>query len=101
MRSFLFARSQAAEAHRNAGLSRPTAFLLRRRGLLASHRLRLRSYLTSTASAASTAKIMPQPARSTDTIGLPAAPLNNREEHRQAGTGRTRERENPVSSRQP
>jgi len=62
----------------------PTAFLLRRRGLLTSHRLNFRSYLTSTASVASTAKIMPKPTRSTGIIGRPAAPLNRREEHRQA-----------------
>ena len=96
-----FARSRAAEAHRSADFSRRTAFLLRRRGLLTSHRLSFRSYLTSIASAASAAKIMPRPSRSTDTIGLPAAPrINNRKEHRQAGTGRTHKGRNPVSSRQ-
>ncbi len=41
--------------------SRDPAFRLRRRGLLASHRLSLRSYLISTASAASMAKTMPKP----------------------------------------
>src|SRR5213592_1688415 len=70
-RYHFFARSRAAEAHRSAVFARPTAFLLRRRGLLSSHRLSLRSFLTSTASAPSAAKTVPKVTRSsTDTIGL-------------------------------
>src|SRR5581483_6608297 len=56
-----FARSRAAEAHYQTGLGRPVALRLRCRGCLSSHRLRLRSYLTSTASAASRPSIMPTP----------------------------------------